>query len=77
MAEIRLEYAVPAMSRCTHGYSSANSFRNMAVIISSTTVVFFMSATSDLISSCTHPVEAANRAPAARFAAVSTSSISA
>jgi hypothetical protein len=47
------EYAVPAMSRWTHGYSSANSFRNIAAVIvpPARPPVFLMSATSDLISS--------------------------
>ena len=43
-------YAVPAMSRCTHGYSSANSFRNSAALIvpAGRPPEFLMSATSDL-----------------------------
>src|SRR6185436_21004812 len=71
------EYAVPAMSRCTHGYSSANSFKNIAAVIvpPARPPVFLMSATSDLIKSLysshngsCHP------GSAARLAAVNTSS---
>ena len=47
------EYAVPAMSRCTHVYSCANSARNSAAVIvpAPRPPTFFMSATSDLICS--------------------------
>ena len=46
-------YAVPAMSRCTHGYPSANSLRKSAAVIvpAGRPPEFLMSATSDLISS--------------------------
>src|SRR5215207_658092 len=47
------EYAVPAMSRCTHGYSSANSLRNIAALMvpPARPPEFLISATSDLMSS--------------------------
>src|SRR5262249_31284369 len=46
-------YAVPAMSRCTHGYPSANSFKNSAAVIvpAGRPPEFLISATSDLINS--------------------------
>src|SRR6185312_6197219 len=47
------EYAVPATSRCTQGYSSANSCRNAAAVIAppGRPPEFLMSATSDLMRS--------------------------
>src|SRR5690348_4924817 len=46
-------YAVPAMSKWTHGYSSANSLRNSAAVIvpAGRPPEFLISATSDLMSS--------------------------
>src|SRR5205085_7879439 len=72
-------YAVPAMSRCTHGYPSANSFRKSAAVIvpAGRPPEFLMSATSDLMSGLKSS-HIGNGQPGsdARFPAASTSSMS-
>ena len=71
------------MSRCAHGYPSANSFRNIAAVIAPAgrPPEFLMSATSDLMSSLYSSQSGSGHAgsparlPAARISAISASSV--